>query len=129
MSPVAKPIPFPIEVFLTWLTFAASGLLGVVPFGILAALGILLLPSEIIDTPIRDPSMGDWLLPFIVVGIFLLGLIGAGIYATTNLWILFAEPRFSERAIGFVIGGERHIPRMHERASRLAQRARRLTRR
>ena len=116
-----------VEVLLTWLSFAASAVLGVAPCGVLVVLAMWLLPSEIVDAPIRDLSLGVWLLPLLLAGVFLLILIGAGIYATTNLWILFAEPRFSRRAIGIVIGGEQHIPKMHERASRISQRARRLT--
>ncbi len=118
-----------VEVFLTWLSFAASGVLGLAPCGLLVAFATWLLPSEIFDAPIRELNLGLWVLPLLLAGFFSVALVSAGIYVTTNLWILFAEPRFSRRAIGLVIGGEQHIPKMHERASRITQRARRLLRR
>ena len=121
--------PSIVEVVLTWLSLAVSGVLGLFPCGLLVWFGTWHIPSEITNTPLREIDLGHWVLPVILAGFLAVALASAGIHVTMNLWIQFAEPRFSRSAIGMVIGGEQHIPKMQKRASKMREHARRITRR
>ena len=127
MANVNRPSVF--EVLLAWLSLATSSLLGLVPCFVFVGTVAWLVPSETMTAPIREVKLGLWVLPLIMGGFLAVVLMSAGIHVTVNLWILFAEPRFSRRAIGVVVGGEKHIPGMQKRASRIVEYVRRLAKR
>ena len=118
--------PSIVEIFLTWLSLAASGVLGLLPCGLLVGFVTWLIPSENMRAPISEVNLGLWTLPLILGGFLAVALVSVGIHVTVNLWILFAEPRFSREAIGLVIGGEQRIPKMQKRALRISESVRRL---